>query len=481
MNKTLRNVFYVFLQQFVNTILPFLTIPYVARVLGVAQNGVYSYSLTVVNLFAVFFAFGFAVYGTNIIAQSSGEQRSLKYIEVQVLRIICLIVGLVVFICFLKLYRIPYDITVFWLQSLVILASVFDNSWYYQGTGDFKKIVTRNIVIKLIGTLSVFLFVKNPSDLGIYIVLISGSQLVGNFVLFIETIHLFKYLKLIKLKSLQGHLKVSLLLFLPNISVFVYSSFDKLLLGHIGDIEGLSNYQQVQRIITFAYAFLMIPSQVVIQKVASLRYENKHKEASSIISKGLNFYSMAGILLIFLIVLSSNEFITLFLGSEYNQAIRLFILVSPVLLFKSVGTVIGLWYLVPLGKNKLHSFPLVIGTVFSVIVNLLITPYIGVESAAIIFTLTEFLVIFIQLIYSRNLYGFFEKKVLSIFCFIFLCSFILVRVTFLKSFVGNNVILTGVSKVILFLVISFTISLCIRKTRSFICNMYKQYLKNEKA
>ncbi|MEC0666414.1 oligosaccharide flippase family protein [Priestia flexa] len=468
MNKTFKNIFYVFLQQFVNTILPFLTIPYIARVLGVEQNGVYSYSLTIVNLFAVFFALGFAVYGTNEIAQSTGEKRNIKYIEIQVLRMSCLIVGLVLFLCFLNMYKIPYDITVFSLQSLVILSSIFDNSWYYQGTGNFKKIVTRNIVVKIVGTLSIFLFVKHPEDLDIYIILISGSQLLGNVILFVETIHLFKYLKLIKFKNLWRHLKVSLVLFLPNISVFIYSSFDKLLLGHIGDIEGLSNYQQVQRIITFAYAFLIIPSPVLIQKVAFLRSKIKHKEADSIISKGLNFYSIVGLLVIFLILLSSKEFITLFLGDEYNQAVKLFILVSPVLLFKCIGTVIGLWYLVPLGKNKLHSFPLVIGTVFSVMINSLITPYFGVVSAAVIFTLTELIVIFIQLIYSRNLFIFIELKTLLLFFTIFLISFMIVKIIFLRGYGIDGILLIGFLKVSLFLIFSITTSLCIQTTRCFI-------------
>lgn len=473
----LKNIFYVAMQQFVNTILPFLTIPYIARVLGVEQNGVYSYSLTTVNFFAVIFAFGFAIHGTNIIAQSSGETRYIKYIELQILRVIFLFSGLIIFIAFIILYPRPYDNVVFILQGLIIVASLFDNSWYYQGIGDFKKIVTRNIIIKFIGTISVFLLIKKPEDLWLYILLINGSQLVGNIILFFDTAYLFKYIKFLKKKSLWEHIKVSFLLFLPNMSVLLYSSFDKLLLGSSGDIDGLANYQQVQRIITFIYTFLMIPSPVLIQKVATMRAISQHKKADSIIEKGLNIYIVTGLFLAFGILLSSREFITLFLGLEYKDAINLFIIMGPVLIFKTVGGVIGGWYLIPLGKNKIHSFPLVIGTIISIILNLMVTPHYGATGATIIFVLTEFLVIIVQLFYSRILLKFVDIKILLIFFLIFIFAFLVTGAIYQTLFLNliNNVVLKMFINIFLFILISLTLSLLIKKTRSFIGNISNLY------
>ena len=471
MNKTLKNIFYVFLQQLVNTILPFLTIPYIARVLGVEQNGIFAYSLTIVNLFAVFFAFGFAVHGANIIAQSKGKDRNITYIELQVLRIFFLLIGCLLYLILLNFYSIPYSQTIFLLQGIIILSFVFDNSWYYQGTGEFKKIVTRNIMVKLIGTLSVFIFVKNPEDLWIYILLINGSQLLGNIILFQDTLGLFKLINQVRIQRLIYHFNVSFFLFLPNISVLIYTSFDRILLGSVGDIEGLANYQHVQRIITFAYAFLMIVSPVLIQKIATQRSNNLDKEANFIIRKGLNIYLLLGLFIISVISLTSKEIIMLFLGPDYQQAVYLFIILSPILLFKSLGAVIGGWYLVPLGRNKLHSLPLVIGTIISIILNLIITPHIGVLAAATIFVLTELIIITIQLIYSKEVFLFFEKSTHVYFLIIFLVSFLVTNLVFTTEKMQSDFF--GLTlKILFFSFISVVFMFILKKTRLFIIDYY---------
>ncbi|GAB1766402.1 oligosaccharide flippase family protein [Priestia megaterium] len=477
MSKTFKNIVYVTIQQFVNTILPFMTVPYIARVLGIEQNGVFSYTLTWVNLFAVVFSFGFAVHGTNIIAQSKGNVRDVKYLEIQVLRMSFLIVGLLLFFIFVYFNSTEYPKIIFYLQGLIILANFFDNSWYYQGTGEFKKIVTRNIIIKLVGTLSVFLFVKEPNDLWVYILLVNGSQLLGNIILFKDTLPLFRKINLLRKKNLQLHLKVSFLLFLPNVSVLIYSSFDKLLLGS-HDITGLSNYQQVQRIIGFIYTFLMIPSPVLIQKVASLRAKKENDSAELIIRKGLNIYLILGLFLFTGIVLCSKEFIYLFLGPEYVGAIKLFIIISPVLIFKTLGGVIGGWYLIPLGKNKIHSFPLVIATLVSVVLNFLLTRSIGVIAATIIFVLVEGLVIVIQFVYSRKVISFFDKKNILIFICIFIIAFFsttfLLKIGYINILTNNSLsklLMSGLSYIFLTLIIG----LGIRSTRDFIKSQVKLF------
>ncbi|EJR48925.1 hypothetical protein IIM_04102 [Bacillus cereus VD107] len=482
MDKTLKNIIYVAIQQFVNTILPFLTIPYIARVLGVEQNGVYSYSLTIVNLFVVFFSFGFAVHGTNVIAQSKGDLQKIKYLEIQILRMLFLIIGLCIFILFITFYPLNNNKILFVLQGLLILVSFFDISWYYQGIGDFKKVVTRNISVKLIGTLSIFLFVKGSGDLWIYIILMNGSQLLGNMILFKETFSLFKYLKYINIKRFIPHIKISFFLFLPNISVLVYSSFDKILLGSTGDINGLSNYQQVQRIIAFMYVFLMIPSPVMIQKIAHFRSTVQFKQADLIIRTGLNMYVISGGFLIFGILLCSQEFINLFLGEEYYEAINLFILMSPVLIAKTVGGVIGGWYLVPLGRNILHSIPLVVGTAISIILNMLLTPSLGATTATLILVLTELTIIIIQLCYSKELYYFFDKKNILIFLLIFLFAFLIMKLLFKLTFINGleSIFLKLIIEIFTFTFLSLGLSYFIRSTRVFLKDIFNLFRKRER-
>lgn len=468
MDKTLKNIIYVTGQQLVNTILPFLTIPYIARVLGVEQNGVYAYSLTIATMFAVFFSFGFAVHGANAIAQSKEEEREVKFLEIQILRMAFLFIGLVIFLFFIGYLDDKVHRSILLLQGILILVNLFDISWYYQGVGNFKKIVTRNIIVKLLGNISVFIFVKNPQDLWVYIALINGSQLIGNIILFKDILYTTKYLKFVDLKRIKLHLKVSMLLFLPNLSVLVFSSFDKIFLGSIGDIIGLSNYQHVQRIMLFLYMLLMIPSPVMIQKIASLRSTPQSGRADGIIRIGLNMYLILGVFCMLGIYLCASDFIMLFLGVKYQGAIELFIILSPILITKTVGGVIGGWYLIPKGKNVLHSVPLVLGTAISILLNILFTPLYGVKAAAVIFVFIEFIVIFIQLLYSRELYRLIDIKNILILLTIFLASCLTTRfITQLGINEINNMVLRLVSTVGLFITLSFSLAYIIKPSRLF--------------
>ena len=55
-----------------------------------------------------------------------------------------------------------------------------DITWFFQGMEDFKKTVIRNFIIKIIGLISIFTFVKNPSDTWIYVLIYCLSNLLGN-------------------------------------------------------------------------------------------------------------------------------------------------------------------------------------------------------------------------------------------------------------------------------------------------------------
>ena len=49
----------------------------------------------------------------------------------------------------------------------------------FQGLEDFRKITVRNITVKLVGVISIFLFVKSANDLYLYVFLLTIFELLG--------------------------------------------------------------------------------------------------------------------------------------------------------------------------------------------------------------------------------------------------------------------------------------------------------------
>ena len=69
------NFIYQLAYQILLVILPLVTAPYIARILGPENNGIYTYTHAIVNYFVVFAALGIEAYGNRLIAQSKNKDR----------------------------------------------------------------------------------------------------------------------------------------------------------------------------------------------------------------------------------------------------------------------------------------------------------------------------------------------------------------------------------------------------------------------
>jgi len=115
---------------------------------------------------------------------------------------------------------------------LEILGNCIDISWLFQGLEEFKKTVVRNTVIKLISIICIFAFVKQAEDLKIYFTIYVLSVVVGNASLWT---YIPKYVEKINFKELNifKHLRPTIMLFIPQIAIQVYTLLDRTMIGII--------------------------------------------------------------------------------------------------------------------------------------------------------------------------------------------------------------------------------------------------------
>ena len=96
-----KNYTYSLLYQILTMIIPFITAPYVARVLGADGVGIYSYTQSYMTYFTLIAALGTSSYGMREIARCRNDKNeySKKFWEIELLTIlttaICLIVWLI--------------------------------------------------------------------------------------------------------------------------------------------------------------------------------------------------------------------------------------------------------------------------------------------------------------------------------------------------------------------------------------------------
>jgi hypothetical protein len=256
--SVVKNYIYNLIYQILVILVPVITTPYLSRILGAENIGIYSYTISITTYFVLFGSLGIATYGQREIAYHSNneEKRTKTFVEIISLRIIFLIISLVVFyfsFCLDGKYHNYYKILIF-----EIIANSIDISWFFQGIEEFKKIIVRNVFIKLIGVISIFVLIKTSEDLSIYYMIYVGANLLGNMSLWG---YILKYTKIKKIKlkelNIRRHIKPTISLFIPQVAIQIYTVLDKTMIGMmVEDKREVGYYEQAQKIMKLLLAIV---------------------------------------------------------------------------------------------------------------------------------------------------------------------------------------------------------------------------------
>ncbi|MGG3640563.1 oligosaccharide flippase family protein [Bacillus gobiensis] len=402
MNSTTKNIYYVILQQFILLFLPLLTIPYVSRILGPSGVGVVSYSTSIVMLFINLALLGSELYGVKEIAKVKEDKKKLSRIFSEIFIIRFSLLCLATIIYFLLTY-IYFDFKfIFYLQAINIFAYMIDINWFYQGIEEFKKILYRNILIKSLGFISIFILVKNKEDIYLYVIILSLSILVGNGFMWIKLNSIIGSFESITLLKLKYHSKGMIALFMAGFSIMIYILTDKIMLGVLSSTVEVGLYEQGQKIVNVLVTIVTAFSAVMLPKATQIINRGNLKDISRLITKSISLiiFSVLPICTIFLLV--SSSFIPWFLGEGFHKSTIVSQLLAPIIFIKAISVMLGSIYFIPLEKNKEYTIPLIVGAIVNMILNLFLIPYYGAIGSSIATLSTETIILIIQLILIRK-------------------------------------------------------------------------------
>lgn len=376
------NVFFNMLYQVLVTVLPIITTPYTARTLGLSANGVHSFTESIVTYFIIFGAIGTSLYGIRKIAYVRDNEEELARVtkEVISLRLLLMVATLAVyvpFLCFNNQYVLIYRIHI-----INIVANGIDISWFYQGVEDFKKVTIRNLLVKFLFVVCLFVFIKDPSDLPWYVFLIVISSLFGNLIMIY---YLPQYVNLKKGKTLKPfvHLRPSVFLFIPQAMNYIYVLIDRSMLGWMTNTDNVGLYDQAQRIVRMITAILQSVGYVMMARVANLTMSNDKDGIVTYVRKSVNFNLFIAFPAMFGILGVADDFIPFFLGQEYLGSIPVLKIMSVLVFLSSMNSLMGVQMLIPMGKEKIYTIATTCGACISVIFNLALIPVLGIFGSCV--------------------------------------------------------------------------------------------------
>ena len=413
--KVIKNYLYNLSYQILTIILPIITVPYVTRIFTSEALGNYIFYNSIVSYFSLFAMLGIGVYGTKQIAAASDV--SSTFWNIYAIQLIASILAIVVYL--IVAFSIPQMSGVIPLiVGITLFANMMDISWLFSGKEDFKKITIRNIVVRLIGVISIFTFVKSSDDLYLYVFLIVIFDFLGQFVMWVPAKKFIKRPSF-NAKVIKKNLHPIVLLFLPQVAISLYVVLDRTLLGLLGSYSDVGIYEQGQKLISILLKVVSSLGVVMLPRVANLLSERRDKEAQNMVKFSFILYNLIIFPMMFGLIAVNEVFVELFLGKDFQDVKYVLYIITINIMLVGWTNILGHQVLVVRNKNKEFMLSTTIPAFVSVAINIAVIPFFGYIGASITAVIVELLAFTIQWNYSRNIINknlLFNKDLAKIIC-----------------------------------------------------------------
>lgn len=467
------NYIYNTMYQVLNLILPFVTTPYISRVIGAEGIGTYSYVYSWASYFVLFATFGTKTFGRRQISyeQEDKIRRSKTFWEIEIFSVLSSGICLFLYLIFI----IGKDNQlIYFIQAIYILNVACDITWFFQGMENFKSIILRNIAFKVLNIIYLFMFVKAETDLPVYVFGLCIFTLFGNLALWLE-IH--KYIVKISIReiNIKKHIKGSAILFIPTIAIQVYTVLDKTMIGLIAEEFAENGYYELaQRMYGMALTIVTSLGTVMIPRIGHVYEKRDFVALKSYMYHSYNYIWFISIPMTFGLIGIAGRFVPWFFGKGYEPVVPILTVLSILIIIIGLSNMTGNQYLVPTQKQKIFTVSVFAGAAINFFFNLMLIPRYLALGAAVASVIAETVVTIIQfykvrkeldisIIFKNSINYFFSGVVM----------FAIIKIV--DSFVGFNNLFTVLCMVFCGAFSYILILICIRDkfTKEIICSFLK--------
>lgn len=342
------NFMWLSVLQVAGYVFPLITMPYLARVIGVEGFGKIAFAAAIMVWIQTIADWGFNLTATRDVAQNRDNTQKVSEIFSNVLWARCLLMFLSLAVLLVLIAIVPQfreDRIVILVSFLMIPGHIFFPDWFFQAIERMKYITMLNVLMKLIFTIAVFIFIKQPED---YILqpLFTSLGFVVSGIIALYYIIKKRGVKLLKpnWKAIFTTIKASSDVFINNLAPNLYNSFSTVLLGLVGGgvVNGI--YDGAVRFFKIGNQFLNIFTRTFFPYIA--RKPEKHNQFA-LISIGVS------ILMTITILVIAPWLVNIFLSSEFSDSIIVLRILAVSYIFLSLSDVYGSCYLIVNKQERL--------------------------------------------------------------------------------------------------------------------------------
>lgn len=383
MGKILKNYIYNLIYQLVALLVPLVTAPYLVRVLGAEGTGKYAYVNSFTALLTTIVMLGIFSYGNRQIAYVRDDRKKTDetFWRIMSVRLILGVIGTIVYIIAVYLNGKYYFL--FFLYYTYLLGYIVDCTWLFVGVEDMKWAVLKNTIMKLGAAAGIFIFVKNESDVGLYIFIQGGAILFANLLAYTQLPRYVGKPKLI-LKGCKQDIIGSILLFLPGIASTIYLQCDKIMIEWLTNNSAqVSQYDYAEKIVTIPLTFITVLSTVMMPRIANEFKKGNRTAISSLLNQAAKMSLFLACPLMFGMIGIADKLIPWYLGNDFMLSISLIMIISPIIVTNTLTGISGGQYFTATNQIKILLIAQISAAVGNIIINAFLIPRYGAIGAAI--------------------------------------------------------------------------------------------------
>lgn len=396
-NSLFKNYIYNLLSQLLTLLLPMITAPYLARVLMADGNGQIAFANSIVAYFSSFAGFGFSVYGQREIAKYKDDKEKVSEVfeELFFLR---LVFSLIAFLGLIVLILSPFITNQYkglvLINSIQIIAVIFDIQFFYQGMEDFKSIAIRTIIVRVISIICVFGLVRDQNDVWVYLLYSSIVALLANLIMWPKAVQTI-YWKQVTFQNIKRHIQPCFFIFLPILSGTIFSVLDSTMIGYMAIKPDYENgcYGSAIKLINIISIIIMADGQVLASRNARDYAIRNYDALFKHIKLGFRYVWAVGIPIIVGQFLLADRISIWFFGEGYEKVPLLLQIFTLRVITHGIMNVIGNQYLLPTGREKVCTSINFVGILINIVLNFVLIPVYGCIGAALASVSSELVLI----------------------------------------------------------------------------------------
>lgn len=287
------NFISLFILQFINYLIPLFLIPYLIRILGIESFGVYSFILAIIMYGVQMSDYGFELSATYHVSLNRNSREKINEIFSSVLSIKIIIA----FIYLTLLFSISFFVDklflyqdLIFIASIAILGHIIFPLWFFQGVEKMRYIMYLNGFSKLIFVLSIFMLVKDKSDLYILLLLNSITTIfIGVIALYVAISKFNIRLSFQPWDKILYYLKDGWYIFTSKFAVEFYTTANIIILGFFATPAVIGYYAVSIKIIHALGSLLdpltrtVYPYLVSVYRESNNNFISKNRQLSIVI------------------------------------------------------------------------------------------------------------------------------------------------------------------------------------------------------